>query len=33
MGYFNFINGKTALNEDNLNAMQKQLMEMVFPVR
>jgi len=32
MGYFNFKNGETALNEDNLIQMQKGLMEMVFPV-
>lgn len=32
MGYTNFQNGITSLNDDNLNAMQKGLMELVFPV-
>ena len=32
MGYFNFANGTTALNDTNLNAMQKGLMELVFPI-
>ncbi len=32
MGYFNFENGISAANDANLNAMQKGLMELVFPV-
>ncbi len=32
MAYFNFENGKTALNDTNLKAMQKGLMELVFPI-
>lgn len=32
MGYFNFENGKTALNDTNLMAMQKELAKMFFPV-
>lgn len=32
MGYTNFQNGITPINDDNLNAMQKGLMELVFPV-
>lgn len=32
MGYFNFENNKTSINDTNLNAMQKGLLELVFPV-
>lgn len=32
MAYFNFINGETLLNDTNLMAMQKGLMELVFPI-
>lgn len=32
MGYFNFQNNITPANDTNLNAMQKGLMELVFPV-
>jgi len=32
MGYFNFVNGSTALNDTNLNAMQKGLMQLIFPI-
>ena len=32
MGYTTFINGTTLLNDTNLNAMQKGLMQLVFPV-
>ncbi len=32
MAYFKFENGKTALNDTNLKAMQKGLLELVFPV-
>ena len=32
MGYFVFKNGETAANEDNLNAMQRELMKMIFPI-
>ena len=32
MGYLNFTNGKIPINDTNLNAMQKDLMELVFPV-
>ena len=32
MGYFNFENNVTPANDTNLNAMQKGLMELVFPV-
>ena len=32
MSYFNFENGVSAANDTNLNAMQKGLMELVFPV-
>lgn len=32
MGYFNFENNVTPVNDTNLNAMQKGLMELVFPV-
>lgn len=32
MGYFNFVNGTTALNDTNLNEMQKGLMQLVFPI-
>ena len=32
MAYFNFENGKTALNDTNLKAMQKGLLELVFPI-
>lgn len=33
MGYINFINGSTPLNDITLNEMQKGLMQLVFPVR
>lgn len=32
MGYFVFKNGETAANDDNLNAMQRELMKMIFPI-
>ena len=32
MAYFKFENGKTALNDTNLNAMQRGLMELVYPI-
>ena len=32
MGYFVFKNGETAANEDNLNAMHRELMKMIFPI-
>ena len=32
MGYFNFKNNITPVNDTNLNAMQKGLMEMAFPI-
>lgn len=32
MGYFNFENSQTPVNDTNLNAMQKGLMELVFPI-
>lgn len=32
MGYFNFENNVTSINDTNLNAMQRELMELVFPV-
>lgn len=32
MGYFNFKNGETALNETNLKLMQVELAKMIFPV-
>lgn len=32
MGYFNFENNTTSVNDTNLNAMQKGLMELIFPV-
>lgn len=32
MAYTNFQNGVTPMNDTNLNAMQKGLMELVFPV-
>lgn len=32
MPYFNFENGVTAINDTNLNAMQKGLMQLVFPI-
>lgn len=32
MGYFNFKNGESAANDINLNAMQKGLIELVFPI-
>ena len=32
MGYLNFKNNETAINDTNLNAMQQGLMELVFPV-
>lgn len=32
MGYFNFQNDVTSINDTNLNAMQKGLMELVFPI-
>lgn len=32
MGYFNFENNVTPANDTNLNAMQKGLMELVFPI-
>ena len=32
MGYFNFENGVTPINDTNLNAMQKELAKMFFPV-
>ena len=32
MGYFNFENGKTALNDTDLMAMQKELAKMFFPI-
>lgn len=32
MGYFNFENGKTALNDTNLMAMQKELAKMFYPI-
>ena len=32
MGYFNFENNTTAINDTNLNTMQKELAKMFFPV-
>lgn len=32
MAYFNFENGKTPINDTNLNAMQIEIMELVFPI-
>lgn len=32
MGYFNFENNTTPVNDTNLNTMQKGLMELVFPI-
>lgn len=32
MGYFNFKNGETALNETNLKLMQVELAKMIFPI-
>ena len=32
MAYMNFENGKTALNDTNLNNMQVELMKLVFPI-
>ncbi len=32
MGYFNFENNVTPINDTNLNAMQRELMKMMFPV-
>jgi microcystin-dependent protein len=32
MGYTNFVNGSTPLNDTTLNAMQKGLMQLVFPI-
>ena len=32
MAYTNFQNGITPINDDNLNAMQKGLMELIFPI-
>ena len=32
MGYFNFENNITPINDTNLNAMQRELMKMMFPV-
>lgn len=32
MGYTNFVNGGTPLNDTTLNAMQKELLQLVFPI-